>query len=165
MLTGPSPAFVFTLSLAFHFDEEGEVEPAYPDYQSRNRTEAPGIELIPIFKTTTVQEVITAELLSFRLDYCFGQKPEYNVSISTMTDDTKSGLATYGCVMSYGECDTDTPFRDISGGPANFVQLKVRGPQDYGPIKVLVRGDGRYGDKNVFTLAASAPYTSPHSHE
>ena len=155
--TGPSPAFIFTLSLGFHFDGQGEVKQACPDYQSRNRNKAPGNELIPIFTTITIHEVITAELLSLRLDYCFGQEPEYNVSISTMGHDTKSGLATYGCVMSYGECDTDTPFRDISGGFANFVQLKVRGPQDYGPIKLLVRGDGRYGNKNRFTLAASAP--------
>ena len=116
------------------------------------------IELIPVFKTTTPQEVMTANLLRLRLDYCFGEELHYNITISTMADDIKSGLATYGCVKSYGACNTRTPFRDISGGSANFVRLQVNFPEDYGPIMVLVRGDGRYKNKNIFALAASAPH-------
>ena len=154
--TGPSPSFVFTLSLAYHYGQrKSELPPV--GYQSQPEKRENVIELIPIFKTTTPEEVVTAELIRFRLDYCFGGEPYYNISISTMADDTTSGLATYGCVQSYGECNTNTPFRDISGGPANFVQLQVQSPADLGPIHVLVRGDGRFQNKNVFSLAASAP--------
>ena len=51
-----------------------------------------------------------------------------------------------------------SPDYDISGGAVNVVQMELDGPQDYGPVLVLVRGDGRYGKVNNFTIAASAPY-------
>ena len=120
-------------------------------------------DLIPIFKTEVTEEIETMELLHLRLDYCFGPESQYNITITTIADDRQSGFATYACVKTYvqerGKCDTRTPFKDISGGAANFVQVHLNGPQDYGTVELLVRGDGRYKGNNLFTLAASAPTT------
>ena len=118
-------------------------------------------ELVPIFITETQEQVETSELNYFRLDYCFGGKPSYSITISTIADDQQSGFATYVCKKTYvaqkGKCDTKTPFKDISGGPVNFVSVELNGPQDYGPVIVFIRGDGRFGLMNHFTLAGSAP--------
>lgn len=116
--------------------------------------------LEPIFITHTKNVVPTTVLQYLRLDYCFGGAHHYNITITVVADDQRSGFATYACKKTYnkGKCNTKTPYRDISGGPANFVEVSLDGPQDYGPVDVIVRGDGRYAQPNSYILAASAPY-------
>lgn len=117
-------------------------------------------QLVPVFKTSKTENVRTGVLKHFRLDYCFGPSHHYNISITTVADDQKSGFASYACKKTYnnGTCNVNTPYRDISGGSANFIEVGLDGPQDYGPVQVIVRGDGRFGDYNNFTIAASVPY-------
>lgn len=117
-------------------------------------------DLVPIFKTSTIQDVITRTRKLFRLDYCFGTSHQYNIAVTVIAEDQQSGFATYACKKTYkqGKCDVFSPYYDISGGAVNVVQMELDGPQDYGPVLVLVRGDGRYGQVNNFTIAASAPY-------
>lgn len=116
--------------------------------------------LVPVFKTSTTEDVVTRAHKLFRLDYCFGASHHYNITITVIADDQKSGFASYACKKTYkaGNCDVNTPYHDLSGGPANFIEVGLDGPQDYGPVLVLVRGDGRYEQYNNFTLAASVPF-------
>ena len=118
--------------------------------------------LQPVFKTSTSQDLDTGEFKLFRLDYCFGDNLHYNITVTVITEDQKSGFTTYGCTKTYvqqhGKCEVRTPYRDISGGPVNVVQMHLDKPLDYGPVQVLVQGDGRFGQNNHFTLAASVPY-------
>ena len=121
----------------------------------------PSGHLEPIFITHTKKVVQTRVLQHLRLDYCFGASHHYNITITVVADDQKSGFATYACKKTYngGKCDIRTPYHDISGGSANFLEVSLDGPQDYGVVGVLVRGDGRYDQPNSYILAASAPYT------
>lgn len=116
--------------------------------------------LVPIFITHTKKTVVTQQLQYLRLDYCFGLAHHYNITITVVADDQQSGFATYACKKTYnqGKCDVRTPYRDISGGPANFVEVSLDGPQDYGPVVVIVRGDGRYKLPNNYILTASSPH-------
>ena len=116
--------------------------------------------LVPIFITHTKKTVVTQQLQYLRLDYCFGLAHHYNITITVVADDQQSGFATYACKKTYkqGNCDVRTPYRDISGGPANFVEVSLDGPQDYGPVVVIVRGDGRYKLPNNYILTASSPH-------
>lgn len=118
--------------------------------------------MVPVFKTSTTEDVETRSRKLFRLDYCFGASHHYNITITIVADDQKSGFASYACKKTYvhkeGKCDVKTPYHDLSGGPVNFIEVGLDGPQDYGPVQVLVRGDGRYGQYNNFTLAASVPF-------
>lgn len=120
-------------------------------------------DLIPIFKSASTQSVLTRNKKFYRLDYCFGPSHHYNVTITVIANDQQSGFATYVCSKTYvakkGTCDVLTPNFDISGGAVNVVLMGLDGPMDYGSITVRVRGDGRYGLSNNFTLAGSAPYT------
>ena len=113
-----------------------------------------------IFKTVSKKVVTTGQLQYLRLDYCFGDSHHYNITITTVANDQKSGFATYACKKTYngGNCDTFTPYRDISGGPVNFIEMSLDGPQDYGPVVVIIRGHGRYDQPNSYILSASAPY-------
>lgn len=117
-------------------------------------------QLVPIFKTQTSEVVTTRSQQFLALNYCFGGLPHYNITITVVADDQKSGFATYACKKTYnqGKCNPGTPYRDISGGPANFVEVRLYGPQDYGTVTVIVRGYGRYKAPNNYTLAASAPF-------
>ena len=116
--------------------------------------------LEPIFKTHVKKVVPTTQSQYLRLDYCFGGSPHYNISITVVADDQKSGFASYACKKTYngGKCNVNTPYFDISGGAANFIEMDLDGPVDYGPVVVIVSGTGRYGDSNSFILSASAPY-------
>ena len=67
-------------------------------------------------------------------------------------------------MIKHGRCDVRTPYRDISGGPVNVVVMDVEKPADFGPVRVLLSGDGRHGQSNRFTLAASVPYMSTDRH-
>ena len=175
MTTGSAPAFTYTLALSFDYKPVPGVArssctprwqmtaieyAAMLKHKEMTKTNDLG-EMVPIFKTETQQTIETMELLHLRLDYCFGAHPQYNITITTVADDRLSGFATYACVKTYvqqaGKCDTKTNFKDISGGAANFVLVHLNGPQDYGPVEVIVRGDGRFAGDNLFTLAASAP--------
>ncbi|XP_068755989.1 uncharacterized protein [Montipora capricornis] len=120
-------------------------------------------------------EVATTGLQQFlALNYCFASRPHYNITIAVIADNQKSGFATYACKKTYnqGKCNPGTPdrqtdmfiwslgyspYHDIPCGPANFVEVSLNGPQNYGTVTVIVRGDGRYKDLNKYTLAASAP--------
>lgn len=169
--TGASPAFVFTLSLSFDLNTTTAADATsctprwqmsdleYADMKNRTKGNDEG-QLVPIFKTQTSEVVTTGSLQFLALNYCFGGLPHYNITITVLADDQKSGFATYACKKTYnqGKCNIHTPYRDISGGPANFVEVRLNGPQDYGTVTVIVRGDGRYNDLNKYTLAASAPY-------
>ena len=117
-------------------------------------------ELVPVFKMAKIENVKTGVLKHFRLDYCFGRSPHYNISITTLASDQKSGFASYACKKTYktGVCDVGTPYRDISGGSVNFIEMGLDGPHEFGPVQVIVRGDGRFGDYNNFTIAGSLPY-------
>jgi len=108
----------------------------------------------------TAENVKTGSLKRFRLDYCFGSSPHYNIAITTLASDQKSGFASYACKKTYkaGVCDVGTKYRDITGGAVNFIEMGLDGPQEYGPVQVIVRGDGRFGDYNNFTVAGSVPY-------
>lgn len=108
----------------------------------------------------TSENVKTGYLKYFRLDYCFGGSHHYNISITTVASDQKSGFASYACKKTYngGICNVKTPYRDISGGSVNFIEMGLDGPQEYGPVQVIVRGDGRFGEYNNFTIAGSVPY-------
>ena len=178
LMAGSVPTFTYTLSLTFDYGKKLaarkpscarrwqmtaiEYATTAIKYKAINEKNTI-IDLIPIFKTQVKQEIKTSELLHLRLDYCFGPQSQYNITITTIADDHQSGFATYACVKTYvqerGKCDTKTLFKDISGGAANFVQVHLNGPQDYGTVELLVRGDGRYKGNNLFTLAASAPTT------
>lgn len=116
--------------------------------------------LEPIFKTHAKLVVPTLHQLFLRLDYCFGGSPQYNITMTVVADDQKSGFASYGCKKTYngGKCNVLTPYRDISGGAANFIEMDLDGPVDYGPVVVIVSGQGRSGGSNSFILTASAPY-------
>lgn len=117
-------------------------------------------QLVPVFKSSATEHVQTTALKYFRLDYCFGASHHYNITITIVADDQKSGFASYACKKTYnaGNCDVKTPYHDLSGGPVNFIGMGLDGPQEYGPVQVIVRGDGRYGESNNFTIAASVPF-------
>lgn len=119
-------------------------------------------QLVPIFKMAKAENVKTGSLKRFRLDYCFGASPHYNITITTFASDQKSGFASYACKKTYnaGVCNVKTKYRDISGGAVNFIEMGLDGPHEYGPVQVIVRGDGRFGDYNNFTIAGSVPYWS-----
>lgn len=168
---GPAPAFVYTLSLTFDYKDRVylPVMPCVPRWQMtakeyavmQNHSKGNDMgQLVPVFKTSKTENVRTGVLKHFRLDYCFGPSHHYNISITTVADDQKSGFASYACKKTYnnGTCNVNTPYRDISGGSVNFIEVGLDGPQDYGPVQVIVRGDGRFGDYNNFTIAASVPY-------
>ena len=109
----------------------------------------------------TAENVMTGALKYFRLDYCFGSSHHYNITISTLASDQKSGFASYACKKTFnptGICNVKTPYRDISGGPVNFIDMGLDGPHEYGPVQVIVRGDGRFGESNNFTIAGSVPF-------
>ena len=113
-------------------------------------------ELIPIFKMSTPYSVISHELKFLQLDYCFPHITSYKLMIAVVADDEDSAFATYACPKSIKDCSTrNAPFHDTTGSASNFVQVKVNGAKDIGPVKVIVRGDGRFKQKNTFTLAAS----------
>ena len=124
--------------------------------------------LQPVFKTAITQSIETEDFKLYRLDYCFGNELSYKITVSVITEDQKSGFVTYVCKKTYmikhGRCDVRTPYRDISGGPVNVVVMDVEKPADFGPVHVLLSGDGRHGQSNRFTLAASVPYTSTDRH-
>ena len=77
--------------------------------------------------------------------------------MSTYTADEKSGFATYVCTHEVSCTSTeDAKFSDTSGASVNFVLTKLTDPVgQLGPIRVLVRGEGRFEDTNSFTLTAS----------
>lgn len=169
--TGPAPAFVFTLSLTFDYKDRVyfPVMDCLPRWQMtakehavvQNHTKGNDMgELVPVFKMATSENVKTGYLKYFRLDYCFGGSHHYNISITTVASDQKSGFASYACKKTYngGICNVKTPYRDISGGSVNFIEMGLDGPQEYGPVQVIVRGDGRFGEYNNFTIAGSVPY-------
>ncbi|XP_058953130.2 uncharacterized protein [Pocillopora verrucosa] len=175
VITGPAPSFSFTLSLTFDYKDRVYLpRPCVPrwqmtaeeyavakNYSSKDVDSA--YDLIPIFKSASTQSVLTRNKKFYRLDYCFGPSHHYNVTITVIANDQQSGFATYVCSKTYvakkGTCDVLTPNSDISGGAVNVVLMGLDGPMDYGSITVRVRGDGRYGLSNNFTLAGSAPYT------
>lgn len=115
-------------------------------------------ELYQVFKTSTTQKVSAHEFKLFQLEYCFVKPESYNVIITVINENLWPGLATYGCTMTYikqyGKCGVLTPYKDISGLPVNVVQININEPADYGPIQVLVLGEGQYNQTNNFTIAA-----------
>lgn len=171
VVTGPAPAFTFTLSLTFDYKDRVYLPlPCVPRWQmtdeeyavaknySRKGVESAG-NLVPIFISSSIQSVQTRRHKLYTLDYCFGPEHHYNITITVIANDQQSGFATYACKKTYkkGNCDVETPFSDISGGAVNVVPVGLDGPQDYGPVLVRVRGDGRYDLNNNFTLASSYP--------
>lgn len=169
--TGPAPSFVFTLSLTFDYKDRVyfPVMACVPRWQMtakeyavmQNHTKGNDMgQLVPIFKMAKAENVKTGSLKRFRLDYCFGGSPHYNITITTFASDQKSGFASYACKKTYnaGVCNVKTKYRDISGGVVNFIEMGLDGPHEYGPVQVIVRGDGRFGDYNNFTIAGSVPY-------
>lgn len=172
VVTGPAATFVFTLSLTFDYTDR-----VYPLSECTHRWQMTTLEntmwrkyregnntalLQPVFKTAITQSIETEEFKLYRLDYCFGDNLTYKIAVSVITEDQKSGFVSYGCKKTYmiahGRCDVRTPFRDISGGPVNLVVMDLEKPADYGPVHVLISGDGRHHQNNHFTLAASVPY-------
>ena len=57
-------------------------------------------------------------------------------------------------IKQYGECGGLTPYRDMSGLPVNVVQIDIKESADYGPVQVLVLGEGRYGQSNGFIIVS-----------
>lgn len=114
-------------------------------------------ELVPIFKMSDPYAVKSNDLTYLQLDYCFPHSSgRYNVTVSVIANDEQSAFATYACPVSTKDCEPgNSPFHDTSGSAVNLVHVNVAGPPDIGPVTVVVRGDGRYGQMNTFTLAAS----------
>lgn len=57
-------------------------------------------------------------------------------------------------IKQHGECGGLTPYRDMSGLPVIAVQIDIKESADYGPVQVLVLGEGRYGQSNGFIIVA-----------
>ena len=109
-----------------------------------------------VFKNDVRGMVITEKEKRFQLNYCFPEKRTYDLTVSTVALDTKSGFATYVCSQRSKHCSVrNSQFYDASGAAVNFVPIRLRTIEDLGPIKVIVKGDGRHSKKNKFTLAAS----------
>ncbi|KAJ7339571.1 hypothetical protein OS493_005972 [Desmophyllum pertusum] len=48
--------------------------------------------LVPVFKSSTTQDVVTGRLKLFRLDYCFGPAISTNITITVVAEDQKVRL-------------------------------------------------------------------------
>lgn len=114
-------------------------------------------ELVSVFLTTSTGSVETQQPLLFELDYCFtNDSLPASVVISVTAIDELSGFATYACPAHIRPCTTEsTHFNDISGAAVNFVIADITQKEDIGPVQIIIRGDGRYGNENNFKLAAS----------
>ena len=109
-----------------------------------------------VFKKERNGTVLTERVKKFQINYCFPDKRQYHLTVSTIALDSSSGFATYVCTQRKKDCTIEaSEFDDTSGGSVNFVPIKLSGDGDLGPITVLVGGDGRNSRKNTFTLAAS----------
>lgn len=114
-------------------------------------------ELMTVFKTTEIGCVSTADATGLHLGYCFDpdQFPG-SIYISTFATDEISGFATYACTHAENCTSTEAAkFYDTSGASVNFVKVDLADKTQVGPINVLVRGDGRDGGQNHFTLSGS----------
>ena len=113
--------------------------------------------LVPIFEFSDLYNVETGKLIYLQLDYCFIEPDKkFNVSISVIANDQRSAFATYACLPNIKDClPSNASFNDTSGSAANFVEVVGYGKPDIGPITVIVRGDGRFKEKNTFSFAAS----------
>ena len=113
--------------------------------------------LVPIFKFSEPYTVETGKLIYLQLDCCFHDyHTKFKVSISVIANDQRSAFATYACPFSKKNCaPRNAPFYDVSGSAANLVEVVGYGKPDIGPITVVVRGDGRFKEKNTFSFAAS----------
>ena len=113
-------------------------------------------DLMPIFRMSTAYPVRSGDLKFLQLDYCFPHASDYKMTVTVVADDGASAFATYACPKSIANCmPANAPFHDTSGSAVNLVPVEVQGVKDVGPIQVVVRGDGRFGKMNSFTLAAS----------
>ena len=118
--------------------------------------------LIPVLMIDEPSVVKTKQMKRFQLNYCFphGQAAVDDVTIATIADNKTSGMMTYVCPHSNLPCETlhdakKSKIYDISGVAVNFVHFKIKEDKNRGPIRVLVVGDGRFDEKNAFTLASA----------
>ena len=169
VVNGPGPGMMYTMAVMFEnnneiIDCENRWTVSYIETRGQCMqqvaavTEGEGFyELVPMFMTTEQLTVATNELEYLQLDYCFPNDAlKYKLFISVIATDGKSAFATYACPAGVEDCKTFTaPFSDTSASAANFVSVSISGPENVGPVTVIVRGDGRLGEKNKFTLAAS----------
>ena len=171
---GAAPGFTYTITLRFISNDVHPLKTCNPRWQmsayestlerrfySIHSQKGKTYNLVPIFKIEQVSSVPSAKLAFFKLDYCFADHPPYNLTITTVAADHKSGFATYACPKTIRPCNVNTKFRDTSGSALNFIQAHISGPEDFGSVEVIVRGDGRYQKENKFTLAASTYYEVP----
>ena len=110
-----------------------------------------------IFKNDIRAMVITEREKRFQFDYCFPERRTYDLAVATLALDSKSGFATYVCTQRSKHCSVrNSQFYDASGAAVNIVPIHLNSTEELGPIKMIVKGDGRHTEKNFFTLAASS---------
>ena len=117
------------------------------------------IPLVQVFKLELPGNVTTNELQHFQMDYCFTPGGPYSLTVNTVANDDRSAFATYVCPLHVqqqhgGKCVVQTPYKDLSGSATNFVRVPIN-VTDFGPVKAIVKGAGRYKQGNTFIISAS----------
>lgn len=109
-----------------------------------------------------VSETKTKHCNLYKLAYCFGVKPKYNVTIAVIAVDDNSGFGTYVCPYTrqdhkHNTCPQQKAFNDNSGAPANLVTADIGVDDKVAPILVRVCGNGRYEGENHFLMSSTGP--------
>lgn len=134
--------------------------------QERLMTELTGeqvtyTQLLQIFKIQGNGTVTTTEYDFYRMDYCFfpvQPSHPYNVTVTVVALDGQSAFGLYLCTASLLKCNINSvpkELTDNTGTAACFVSAQLY-QKDYGTLKAIIQGNGRFGQNNTFVITASA---------